>query len=60
MEKGRHCEGSEAISAFIGSLESNFDFDYAKRLEDCHCEGKARNNLQPTKTQIALSFHFSQ
>ena len=44
----------------IGILKSNVGFDYAKRLEDCHCEGKARSNLQPSKTEIASSLHFSQ
>jgi len=39
--QGCHCEGREGNSAFIGILESNVGFDYAKLLEDCHCEGKA-------------------
>jgi len=40
--------------------QSSVGFDYAKRFEDCHCEGEARSNLQLTKTEIASSFHSSQ
>jgi len=30
------------------------------KVEAGHCEGKARSNLQLTKTEIASSFHSSQ
>jgi len=37
---------------YIGILKSNVGFDYEKRLEDCHCEGKARSNLQPATLRL--------
>jgi len=49
-----------ATRTSIKILESNVGFDHAKGLEDCHCEGKARSNLQPTKIEIASSLRSSQ
>jgi len=44
----------------IRILARSVGFDYAKRFEDCHCEGEARSSLQLTETEIASSFHSSQ
>jgi hypothetical protein len=30
-----------------------------EKLEDCHCEGEARSNLQLANNEIASSFHSS-
>ena len=46
--------------AHIKILKSSVGFDYAKRFQDCHCEGEARSNLQLTEIDIASSFHSSQ